>query len=123
MQGILLIDKSAGLTSHKVVEVIRKKLNLKKVGHAGTLDPLATGLLVIMLGKSYIVSNLLSSQFKTYQVEMKIFLVTDTGDITGKTTKSEKEQTFSEKQIQEIVNSFDNYTYWQHPPLYSAIKI
>src|ERR1043166_36570 len=54
---------------------------------------------------------------------MNFFLETDTGDITGKTTKSEKEQTFSEKQIQEIVNSFDNYTYWQHPPLYSAIKI
>ena len=111
MQGILLIDKATGLTSHKVVEVIRKKLNLKKVGHAGTLDPLATGLLVIMLGKATKLSNLLTSQFKTYQVEMKLFLETDTGDITGKTIKSEKEQIFAEKQIQEIVNSFNNYTY------------
>src|SRR5256885_476276 len=111
MQGILLIDKSAGLTSHKIVEVIRRKLNLKKVGHAGTLDPLATGLLVIMLGKATKLSNSLTSQFKTYQVEMKLFLETDTGDITGKIIKSEKEQTFSEKQIQEIVNSFNNYTY------------
>src|ERR1043166_10039092 len=110
MDGILLIDKPTGLTSHKVIEIIRQKLNTKKVGHAGTLDPLATGLLVIMLGKATKLSNLLTSQFKTYQVEMKFFLETDTGDITGKTTKSEKEHTFSEKQIQEIVNSFDTYT-------------
>src|SRR2546421_668953 len=123
MDGILLIDKPTGLTSHKVVEIIRKKLNIKRVGHAGTLDPLATGLLVIMLGKATKLSNLLISQFKAYQVEMKLFLETDTGDIDGKIVKSEKERIFAEKQIQKTINFFNNYTYWQQPPLYSAIKI
>src|SRR2546422_10546590 len=101
MDGILLIDKPLGITSHKVIEIVRRKLNIKKVGHAGTLDPLATGLLIIMLGKATKLSNQLISQSKTYEVEMKLFLETDTGDITGKTIKSEKELAFAEKQIQE----------------------
>jgi len=123
MDGILLIDKPSGITSHKVVKIIRKKLDVKKVGHAGTLDPLATGLLIIMLGKSTKISNLLTCQFKTYEVEMKLFLETDTGDITGKIIKQEKPQIFTENQVQTIVNSFNDYEYWQKPPIYSAIKI
>src|SRR6185503_16521038 len=123
MDGILLIDKPSGITSHKVVEIIRKKLGVKKVGHAGTLDPLATGLLVIMLGKATKLSNQLVSQSKTYEVEMKLFLETNTGDITGKIIKSEKERIFTENQIQTVFNFFNDYEYWQKPPIYSAIKI
>ena len=111
MDGILLIDKPAGITSHKVIEIIRKKLNMKKVGHAGTLDPLATGLLIIMIGKSTKLSNLLISQFKTYEVEMKLFLETDTGDITGKMIKSEKVRIFTKNQVQEAINFFNDYEY------------
>src|ERR1043166_8193419 len=106
MDGILLIDKPTGLTSHKVIEIIRQKLNTKKVGHAGTLDPLATGLLVIMLGKATKLSNQLISQFKTYEVEMSLFLETDTGDITGKVIKNEIPRAFVEKQVQEAINHF-----------------
>src|SRR2546421_2639260 len=98
MDGILLVDKPTGITSHKVIEIMRKKLSIKKVGHAGTLDPLATGLLVIMVGKATKLSNSLISQFKTYEVEMKLFLETDTGDITGKTTKNEKPRMVTENQ-------------------------
>jgi tRNA pseudouridine55 synthase len=123
MDGILLIDKPTGLTSHKVVEIIRKKLKIKKVGHAGTLDPLATGLLIIMLGKATKLSSLLISQFKTYEVEMKLFIETDTDDITGQIVKSEKELILTKSQVHEIINSFDNYTYLQMPPPYSAIKV
>ena len=111
MDGILLIDKPSGITSHKVVEIIRKKLGAKKVGHAGTLDPLATGLLIIMVGQATILSSQLISQSKTYEVEMKLFLETDTGDITGKIIESEKPRVFTEKQIQTIFNSFNNYEY------------
>ena len=87
MDGILLIDKPSGITSHKVIEIIRKKLKIKRVGHAGTLDPLATGLLIIMIGKATKLSNFLISQSKTYQVEMELFIETDSGDITGKIIK------------------------------------
>jgi tRNA pseudouridine55 synthase len=93
------------------------------VGHAGTLDPLATGLLVIMVGKTTKLSNLLISQFKTYEVEMKLFLETDTGDSTGKIIKSGNSCEFTTIQIQTVINSFCNYEYWQNPPIYSAIKI
>src|SRR5688572_17384149 len=111
MDGILLIDKPSGITSHKVIEIIRKKLGIKKVGHAGTLDPLATGLLVIMIGKATKTSNQLISQFKSYEVEITLFLETDTGDITGKVTKNEKSQNFTKQQIQAVINSFDNHEY------------
>src|ERR1044071_4687191 len=123
MDGILLIDKPSGITSHKVIEIVRRKLGIRKVGHAGTLDPLATGLLVIMIGKTTKLSNQLISQFKSYKVEMKLFLETDTGDITGKVIKSENSQIFVEKQIQEAINYFNDYQYLQQPPLYSAIKV
>ena len=124
MDGLLLIDKPTGLTSHQVIESIRKKLKIKKVGHAGTLDPLATGLLVIMVGKTTKLSNFLISQFKAYQVEMELFIETDSGDITGKITKKEYEKSKLEKErVQAVINSFHNCTYWQTPPIYSAIKI
>jgi tRNA pseudouridine55 synthase len=123
MDDILLIDKPSGITSHKVVEIIRKKLGVKKVGHAGTLDPLATGLLIVMLGKATKLSNSLICQSKIYEVEMKLFLETDTGDITGKIIKDEKPQAFAESQIKTVISSFDDYEYWQKPPIYSAIKI
>ena len=111
MDGILLIDKPTGITSHKVIEIIRRKLNIKKVGHAGTLDPLATGLLVIMIGQATKLSEQLISQFKTYEVEMKLYVETDTGDITGKLTKSEKVRVLEKKLVQEVIDSFDNYEY------------
>ena len=111
MDGIMLIDKPTDLTSHKVIEIIRKKLNIKKVGHAGTLDPLATGLLIIMVGKTTKLSNFLTSQFKTYQVEMELFIETESGDITGKISKKEEVRKFEERKVQEVINSFNDYTY------------
>src|SRR3954463_6204439 len=123
MDGLLLVDKPIGLTSHNIVKIIRKRLNIKKVGHAGTLDPLATGLLVVMLGKTTKISNLLTSQYKIYQTEMELFIETDSGDITGKIIKREKTKSFKREKVQEIINSFCDHTYWQNPPLYSAIKV
>lgn len=123
MDGLLLIDKPQGLTSHQVIEIIRQKLKIKKVGHAGTLDPLATGLLVIMLGKTTKLSNSLISQNKSYQVEIELFIETDSGDITGKIIKTEQTYDFEQKKLHEVINAFNEYTYWQTPPLYSAIKI
>jgi len=123
MNGILLIDKPSGITSHDVVKIIRKKFKIKKVGHAGTLDPLASGLLIIMIGKYTKKSNILSNQSKKYLVEMKMFLETDSGDITGKIVKKTTKKIFLKEEIKEIMNNFNDYEYWQIPPIYSAIKI
>ncbi|MCE8163534.1 MAG: tRNA pseudouridine(55) synthase TruB [Candidatus Moeniiplasma glomeromycotorum] len=123
MDGILLIDKPRGLTSHQVVAIVRRQLGIKKVGHAGTLDPLATGLLVVMVGKATKLSNQLTGQFKVYEAEMKLFQTTDTGDMAGTIINQQKPQIFTLSQVQTALNFFNNYTYWQTPPLYSAIKI
>src|SRR4051812_41844941 len=111
MDGLLLIDKPSGLTSHQVVAIVRRQLDIKRVGHAGTLDPLATGLLVVMVGKATKLSNQLISQFKVYEAEMKLFQATDTGDMAGTIIGQQKPQNFTLSQIQTALNFFNNYTY------------
>src|SRR5207248_11033611 len=111
MDGLLLIDKPSGLTSHQVVAIVRRQLGIKKVGHAGTLDPLATGLLVVMVGKATKLSNQLISQFKVYEAEMKLFQATDTGDMAGVIISEQKPQIFTPLQLQNVFNFFNNYTY------------
>src|SRR3954471_6394334 len=111
MDGLLLIDKPSGLTSHQVVAIVRRHLGIKKVGHAGTLDPLATGLLVVMVGKATKLSNQLISQFKVYEAEMKLFQTTDTGDMAGVIVSQQKPQIFTLSQVQTALDFFDNYTY------------
>jgi tRNA pseudouridine55 synthase len=123
MDGLLLIDKPSGLTSHQVVAIIRRQLGIKKVGHAGTLDPLATGLLVVMVGKVTKLSNQLTGQFKVYEAEMQLFQQTDTGDMAGTIIREQKPQIFTLSQVQTALDFFNPTTYWQTPPFYSAIKI
>lgn len=123
MDGIILIDKPRGKTSHQVVQIVKKKLGARKVGHAGTLDPLATGLLVILVDKATKLSNFFLNKDKTYEVEAQLFTETDTGDITGQITKEEKNKNIELIQIHQALASFNNTNYWQKPPLYSAIKL
>lgn len=123
MDGIILIDKPQGKTSHQVVQIVKKKLGAQKVGHAGTLDPLATGLLVILVDRATKLSNLFLNKDKTYEAEAQLFTETDTGDITGSVIKQEKNKSIELTQIHQTLTSFDNATYWQKPPLYSAIKL
>ena len=87
-EGILLIDKPTGLTSHNVVDIVRKKLQVKKVGHTGTLDPLATGLLIILVGRQYTKrQDEFLKQDKQYQVTVKLGEETDTYDSDGEVVK------------------------------------
>lgn len=123
MDGIILVDKPAGQTSHQIVQIVKNKLGARKVGHAGTLDPLATGLLVILVDKATKLSNLFLNKDKVYEVEAQLFIETDTDDITGSIIKQEKIRDFSAECIGQVLSAFNNYAYWQKPPLYSAIKI
>jgi len=88
MDGILLVDKPEGLTSHDVVHRVRKWLKIKAVGHSGTLDPLATGLLVLLVGKATKISQYILSNDKAYTVKVKLGAFTDTDDSTGEVTES-----------------------------------
>lgn len=122
MDGILLIDKEKGMTSRDVVNKISKEFNIKKVGHAGTLDPLATGLMVIGIGKGTKVLELLTSDRKEYIATVKNGIQTDTLDITGKVIEKKDDYNITKKQLEKVLSSFCK-TYMQTVPKYSAVKI
>ncbi len=120
MNGILAVDKPKNVTSHDVVEHLRNKLGIKKIGHAGTLDPFATGLLLIGVGSATRIIEYLMKYEKTYYVKMRLGLITDTFDITGTVTE-EHEVNLSTETILNVINNFVG-TYKQVPPAYSARK-
>ena len=120
--AILNIDKPAGLTSFQVVKKIRKHFNIRKVGHAGTLDPSATGVLLILTGKATKNSISLTGLEKEYLAEIELGIETDTDDIEGKIiSRSSIENEYNGENIQNILNQFVGEID-QIPPVYSAIK-
>lgn len=119
--GVINIYKEKGYTSHDVVNIIRKKLNRIKVGHTGTLDPDATGVLPICVGKATKISEYISSSIKEYKATVLLGKQTTTQDISGDVIK-ESAVNYSEKEIQNVVDSFFGEI-MQIPPMYSAIKI
>lgn len=121
MDGVLVIDKPAGPTSHDVVSAVRKLLRIKKVGHTGTLDPAATGVLPLVLGKATKVARYLTSSDKVYVATVRLGANTDTLDSEGKVVQ-ERPVTATEQQVREVVTAFEGETE-QMPPMYSAKKI
>ncbi len=119
--GIILIDKPAGITSFDVVKKIRKITNIRKVGHTGTLDPFASGLLPVCIGKATRIADKLSSKDKEYIVTMKLGIKTDTGDKTGKIIEK-KIQEFEINDLKQIIPDILNISE-QIPPKFSAVKI
>lgn len=121
MDGILNIYKEKGFTSHDVVAKLRGILKQKKIGHTGTLDPDAVGVLPVCLGKATKVCNLLTDKNKTYEAVLQLGVVTDTQDMTG-TVLSEQEVKATKEEIEEAVMAFVG-SYSQIPPMYSALKV
>lgn len=119
--GILNIYKEKGYTSHDVVNIVRKKLNRIKTGHTGTLDPDATGVLPICLGKATKISEYIASDIKEYKATVRLGQKTTTQDTSGDIIE-EKEVSVSKKEIENVVSSFLGENK-QIPPMYSAIKI
>ncbi len=120
MMGIMNILKTPGMTSHGVVSRLRKITNIKKIGHAGTLDPQAAGVLPVCIGASTKMIPFLDHSKKSYRVEMKLGITTDTQDTTGKII-SVNEIIPPIEVIKESLYQFMG-EYWQVPPMYSAIK-
>ena len=121
MNELLLINKDKNYTSRDVVNIISKKFNTKKVGHFGTLDPLATGLLVIGIGKYTKIQKLFPKEDKTYEVEVLVGTSTTTYDITGKIVCN-KEIIVNKYYLINSLLSFEK-TYMQEVPIYSAVKV
>ena len=120
--GILLIDKPAGPTSHDIVDIIRNSYRIKKVGHCGTLDPAATGLLIIVLGKATKLSEKLMSDDKVYVGSMKLGETTNTFDAEGQVESTQPVPDLSIETLQKEANKFLG-DQMQIPPMVSAIKI
>lgn len=121
MDGILIIDKEKDMTSRDVVNIVSKKLKTKKVGHAGTLDPLATGVLVICTGKYTKLIEVLTNHDKVYEFEACLGVLTETLDTEGKIIKSEDTIISSEVLI-DAINKFPK-SYIQEVPIYSAVRV
>jgi tRNA pseudouridine55 synthase len=122
LDGVLLIDKPTDHTSHDVVARVRGILKMKRVGHAGTLDPMATGLLVVLLGKATKLSQFLMSVDKCYTGSVTLGKITNTQDAEGEVMESRPVPEFSEEQIRAALRGMVGDQY-QIPPMFSAIKI
>ncbi len=121
LDGIILVDKPEGLTSHDVVDRIRRHFQFKKVGHAGTLDPQATGLLVLMIGRGTKLANLLLAGDKTYLGTMRLGITTDTQDAQGQLLREADYRQVTREQLQAAIQRW-NGDVLQTPPMVSAMK-
>jgi len=122
MNGVLVIDKPKGWTSHDVVNKARRILLEKSIGHTGTLDPLATGVLVLCIGKATRLVRYLESDDKVYTAEMRLGSVTDTQDASGVVLESREYLPPSEEQVRNVLKGFLG-DIQQRPPAYSALKV
>src|ERR1051325_7215609 len=119
--GVLLVDKAEGMTSHDVVALVRRRLEIKKVGHCGTLDPIATGLLLLTIGRGTKVQDLLMSEDKEYVGTLVLGVVTDTQDREGETLEQRAVPELSENEIRAAFEKFRG-DFYQLPPMVSAKK-
>lgn len=121
LNGILLIDKPAGWTSHDVVAKLRGLTGVRRIGHSGTLDPMATGLLVVFIGRATRAVEFAESHEKQYKAALRLGLVTDTLDTTG-TVLSEHDFCVNREELEAALCCFRGEIE-QMPPMYSAIKL
>ena len=122
MDGIILVNKPKGITSRDVVNEIVKKFHTRRVGHTGTLDPIATGLMIICINKGCKLVPLLTNHDKTYIATVKLGIKTDTYDVTGKVIEENNNYNLSKEDLIRTLNSFiGNYN--QEVPIYSSIKV
>jgi tRNA pseudouridine55 synthase len=121
IDGVLLVDKASGMTSHDVVAITRRALNTRKIGHCGTLDPLATGLLILTIGRGTKIQDLLMSEDKEYIGTMRLGELTDSQDSDGQVVETRPVPGFSGQELEAAFAKFHG-DFYQMPPMVSAIK-
>lgn len=119
--GVLILDKPEGFTSFDAVAVIRRLTSEKKIGHTGTLDPMATGVLPILIGRAAKAADLILDTSKEYIADFRLGIKTDTGDITGKVTEEKSFDVLSER-LEDVLKEFTG-DIMQIPPMYSAVSV
>ena len=121
VQGVLIIDKPVGLTSHDVVQKIRRVYSVRQVGHAGTLDPIASGVLVLLVGSATRIAQYLQEDDKEYHLVLKLGEETDTQDISGEILNEADPSGVAEDDLKAVIDRYKG-TISQIPPSFSAIK-
>jgi len=121
LQGIVVINKPAGITSHDVVSRVRRVFKMKRVGHAGTLDPMATGVLIVLLGPSTRLFDKFVAFDKTYRATLKLGLKTTTADIMGQTLAERPYEGLAQADVERVFKQFTGEIE-QKPPMVSAVK-
>ena len=119
--GVLIVNKPSGMTSHDVVNIVRRLYGTRRVGHAGTLDPLASGVLVVLEGRAAKATEYISHSSKKYRATLRLGITTDTEDVTG-TVLSESDVIPSADEVAAAVEKFKG-SIMQTPPMYSALKV
>jgi len=122
ISGVLVVDKPVGMTSHDVVEAIRRGTGIRRAGHTGTLDPRASGVLVILIGPAVRLSEYVSASDKRYQAIIRLGTSTDTFDADGKFVRATQPVNVTEEQFEKILKNFEGEIE-QTPPPYSAVKV
>ena len=122
IEGVLLVDKPTGMTSHDVVYRLRRKLQIQRIGHAGTLDPLATGLLIMLVGKATKISQYLISLDKVYEGEITLGVTTNSQDAEGEVMETRPVPPLDQAVLVAAMQGFLGDQY-QQPPMFSAVKI
>lgn len=122
MEGLLLVNKPPGITSHDVVERLRRRLGLQRIGHTGTLDPIAQGLLILLLGAATKRQQEFQSHEKTYEATIEFGTQTDTADAMGRVIRSAPVPALEPARLTPILSSLTG-SLVQQPPVYSAVKV
>lgn len=122
LAGMLLIDKPAGLTSHDVVQALRRKLGVRRIGHTGTLDPMAEGLLILLVGEATKHQQAFQAHAKVYEAALELGTQTDTGDRTGHPIRTADVPALDPAQVAGVLASLQG-PLAQVPPAYSAVKV
>lgn len=122
ISGVLVVDKPVGLTSHDVVQIVRKGTNIRRAGHTGTLDPRASGVLVVLIGPAVRLSEYVSASDKRYQATIRLGATTDTYDADGRIISTSPVDKISETKFEDALSAFTGEIE-QVPPPYSAIKV
>ena len=120
--GLLVVNKPQGMTSHDVVEVVRRRFGIQRVGHTGTLDPIAEGVLVVLVGAATKYQHPLQAQRKVYETVIQLGTQTDTGDAWGKVLRTAPVPALEARRLEEILRSFVGRI-TQTPPAFSAVKV
>ena len=121
-QGMLLIHKPSGVTSHDVVQAVRRKLGVRRIGHTGTLDPMAEGLLILLVGPSTRHQQVFQGHGKLYEAVLRLGTQTDTGDATGRSIRTAFVPPIDRNRVTAALSSFQG-PLSQTPPAYSAVKV